>query len=256
VVRHPPFHPAQTLLFCVTGCHPMWRRSVFDHLGLFDESYVAPGDYEFLLRMIAAGCRLVHVPEVLSLFFQNPVGLSAQKGEPETAVLLDHQRRTMPIERLYGVDPSDAQQCARAYVALGNLAMAHEVPWDEHSHTELPFAIACYDRALASDPGCAEAAYNLAVLHAHAGRTALVGQMLAVLPPALLETLTAEMRTGEPQLVDVDVAPAYERLVYTPRARRPVFRRRGPNGDARPARGFVSPRLAPTPNIRAFAKLL
>src|SRR5439155_1145656 len=54
-VVHPPYHPATLLFFCVTGCHPMWRRTVFDKIGLFDPQFTAPGDYEFVLRFVQAG---------------------------------------------------------------------------------------------------------------------------------------------------------------------------------------------------------
>src|SRR6185503_17959875 len=75
-VVHPPYHPATVMMYCVTGCHPMWRRTVFDRIGLFDPTYTAPGDYELLLRFAKAGLRAVRVPQELSLFYQNPEGLS------------------------------------------------------------------------------------------------------------------------------------------------------------------------------------
>lgn len=42
------------------------RRQCYDRLGLFDEKYKCAMDYDLLLRLLTAGCRFVHVPEVLA----------------------------------------------------------------------------------------------------------------------------------------------------------------------------------------------
>jgi glycosyltransferase involved in cell wall biosynthesis len=61
------------LLFKVNfiGPQPMWRRDLHDRYGLFDENFVAAGDYEFWLR-IAPTERFVHVAEILGLYLMSP----------------------------------------------------------------------------------------------------------------------------------------------------------------------------------------
>jgi glycosyltransferase involved in cell wall biosynthesis len=43
----------------------MLRRSVFDEIGLFDESLVSPEDYELMVRFVKAGLNAVHLPKAL-----------------------------------------------------------------------------------------------------------------------------------------------------------------------------------------------
>ncbi len=71
------------LLFdvCYVGPHPVYRRTMHEKYGGFDESMTVAGDYEFWLRLVAAGERFRHVPEVLSLYLQNPRG--NEYGNPE-----------------------------------------------------------------------------------------------------------------------------------------------------------------------------
>jgi glycosyltransferase involved in cell wall biosynthesis len=153
-VVHPSYHPATVMMYCVTGCHPMWRKTVFDKLGLFDPSYTAPGDYEFLFRFVQAGLRAVRVPQPLSLFFQNAEGLSwksAAQTKKEGDRILGKYRSQMPIERLFKVDPSDAGSVSKAWVTLGNLAMQHEMPWLSNFVQDLPYARFCFEQALKAD---------------------------------------------------------------------------------------------------------
>lgn len=61
---------------CYIGQAPMWRRSVHESLGMFDGAMKSAGDYEFWLRMAAAGLRFVHVPEPLCLYLERPDAIS------------------------------------------------------------------------------------------------------------------------------------------------------------------------------------
>jgi glycosyltransferase involved in cell wall biosynthesis len=59
---------------CFMGPQPMWRRSLHDELGYFDERFKSAGDYEFWCRVA-----LVHpmrrVPEILGMYYLNPQGI-------------------------------------------------------------------------------------------------------------------------------------------------------------------------------------
>jgi glycosyltransferase involved in cell wall biosynthesis len=53
------------------GPQPMWRKSLHDKHGYFDESFVVSGDWEFWLR-IAGGTKFLHIPEYLGLYLASP----------------------------------------------------------------------------------------------------------------------------------------------------------------------------------------
>lgn len=70
----PEFDPRLLFDVCYVGPHPVYRRTMHEKYGGFDESMTVAGDYEFWLRLVAAGEQFRHVPEVLSLYLQNPGG--------------------------------------------------------------------------------------------------------------------------------------------------------------------------------------
>jgi glycosyltransferase involved in cell wall biosynthesis len=83
--RHRLFHD------CMPGPQPMWRRELHERFGLFDETFVSAGDYEFWLR-ISAETKFLHVPEVLGLFLQSPQSISnrnAEQGLRESEIARD-----------------------------------------------------------------------------------------------------------------------------------------------------------------------
>ncbi len=58
----------------IQGCYlsnaPMWRASLNEEHGLFDASYHSAGDYEFWLRLAAAGCKFYHINEPLGSYLK------------------------------------------------------------------------------------------------------------------------------------------------------------------------------------------
>lgn len=73
-------------------CAPMWRRSLHDKYGRFNEGYTSAGDHEMWLRAVSLGSAFKMVAEPLCLYYFNPRGLStsveknAKKIEEEREV--------------------------------------------------------------------------------------------------------------------------------------------------------------------------
>jgi hypothetical protein len=59
---------------------PMWRRSLHDELGYFDEDFQSAGDYEFWLRCVAADKVFLKVRDAHVSYYVNPNGLSTRPG--------------------------------------------------------------------------------------------------------------------------------------------------------------------------------
>ena len=72
--RWPEFDPRLLWDVCYIGPQPLYRRELHELYGGFPEEFVVAGDYELWLRVVAAGERFRHVPEVLGLYLQNPGG--------------------------------------------------------------------------------------------------------------------------------------------------------------------------------------
>ena len=69
--RWPEFDPRHLWDVCYVGPQPLYRRELHELYGGYPEEFVVAGDYELWLRVVAAGERFRHVPEVLGLYLQN-----------------------------------------------------------------------------------------------------------------------------------------------------------------------------------------
>jgi glycosyltransferase involved in cell wall biosynthesis len=53
---------------CFIGSMPMWRKSLHTKYGLFDYEMKSAGDYEFWLRIMLAGEKVLHIPRALGAY--------------------------------------------------------------------------------------------------------------------------------------------------------------------------------------------
>ena len=56
--------------------NPMWRKTIHDKNGMFDDKFKSAGDWEMWLRSATNGSVFKKVPEVLGLYYFNPKGIS------------------------------------------------------------------------------------------------------------------------------------------------------------------------------------
>lgn len=71
----PDYLPEIMLSGCHMGPQPMWRKSIHDAIGYFSDEFSSAGDYEFWCR-IAIRYRMLHIPQFLGLYFENPRGFA------------------------------------------------------------------------------------------------------------------------------------------------------------------------------------
>ena len=57
-------------------CMPMWRKSLHDKCGYFEEKYRSASDWEFWLRCAFAGVNMLKLNKKLGLYYFNPKGMS------------------------------------------------------------------------------------------------------------------------------------------------------------------------------------
>ena len=69
----PDYNKEIMLSGCHMGPQPMWRKSLHDKNGFFDENLKSASDYEFWCR-IAVNHSMMHIPEFLGLYYENPQG--------------------------------------------------------------------------------------------------------------------------------------------------------------------------------------
>jgi len=67
-IERPHYSLADMMLHCFVGPMPMWRKSLHDKFGLFDEDYVVAGDWEFWVRCAVRGALVAHVPSVVGSY--------------------------------------------------------------------------------------------------------------------------------------------------------------------------------------------
>ncbi len=69
-------------------CMPLWKRSLHDRFGYFDESYRTASDGDFWLRCAVGGARIEMMNHPVGLYYENPSGRSTN---PETLQEMIHE---------------------------------------------------------------------------------------------------------------------------------------------------------------------
>lgn len=221
-VTYPPYHPALTLFYCLTGCLQFWRISALRELGGFDPTLECVGDWEILHRFARAGMRAVLVPEILALFYQNPEGLTTRDGLGlrEQKNVGEKYRQEIALEHFYRVDPCDPASLAKGWTALGNLAVACPVPWFDRPVYDEVFALQCFEKAAQLNPGSDTAVHNLAIQRERNGLGELPHPLNKKLSPRNLRSEVDQFGNVRYLYRQDEIPAAVEPIVYQPMVNR------------------------------------
>jgi glycosyltransferase involved in cell wall biosynthesis len=74
MAKRPEFSRQRLLFGCCVGSQPMWRKSLHDEFGGFDETLVCAADWDFWLK-IAQKHNFKHIDEFMGLFYRNENGI-------------------------------------------------------------------------------------------------------------------------------------------------------------------------------------
>jgi glycosyltransferase involved in cell wall biosynthesis len=125
------FSIERLMYHCFLGPHPMWRKTIHDRYGYFDESLQVIGDYEFWLR-IAEGCKFKYIKDHLGLYLMSPKSVAHKNPRltlmEEEQVLEKYRDRIKDNEELRAkIRGSFSQRwnnAGRIYVLQGDLNSA------------------------------------------------------------------------------------------------------------------------------------
>lgn len=94
---------------CMISSQPMWRKTLHNLYGLFDESFASAGDWEFWLR-IGRYESFRKINEILGLYYMNPAGVENTHPQSNKEVEL--------IKRKYGIAPSEQRYSQFVYYTV------------------------------------------------------------------------------------------------------------------------------------------
>lgn len=60
-------------------CMPIWKKSLHDKFGLFNEEYMTASDTDMWLRACKGGANMKMVNEIVGIYYENPNGISTNK---------------------------------------------------------------------------------------------------------------------------------------------------------------------------------
>jgi GT2 family glycosyltransferase len=141
-VCYEPYNAEAALFYCFTSCCQFWRVSDLRSLGGFDPSLTAVGDYEALCRMVNNGMRAIHIPQILSAFYQNPAGLSQKSSAANDEFLRVRERfrQSVNLSKIFKIDTAHKDDRRGAHLALAARSYSVCIPWHVVSQPDLEYA--------------------------------------------------------------------------------------------------------------------
>jgi hypothetical protein len=67
-------------------CMPMWRRSIHDRFGFFNEKYLTASDADLWLKAAKGGARMQKIHDTTGIYYHNPKGRSSDPSTLKTMI--------------------------------------------------------------------------------------------------------------------------------------------------------------------------
>ena len=143
---------------CFIGPQPMWRRSLHDEYGYFDDTLVTSGDYEFWLRLSQTN-NFHHIPDFLGLYLRSPNSI-------ETSNLEIQKTENEKILRMYREADASGDMIRRFYSDNDEeLIRIHNQRGEELFNAEkFKSARIIFEQILSKNPNLIEPLNNLGVI--------------------------------------------------------------------------------------------
>jgi tetratricopeptide (TPR) repeat protein len=127
LINYPEFNPILLFHGQITSHAALIRKSVFDEIGLYNDTFKVYGDRDFMLRFSAHGFKAEKVRTVVGLYYKNPNGLEFSEkdlGDLEFKNLLDQFLLPEYFSRLFNRDEIPAKKdLAHMYACAGQLGI-------------------------------------------------------------------------------------------------------------------------------------
>jgi len=61
-------------------CLPVWRKSIHERFGKFDENYFSAADYDMWFKVLKGGGSLQNLEKLIGVYYRNPIGISSSNN--------------------------------------------------------------------------------------------------------------------------------------------------------------------------------
>jgi glycosyltransferase involved in cell wall biosynthesis len=91
----------ENMIKCLPGPLPLWKKTMHNKCGMFDDKYQSAGDWEMWLRSVRMGSKFKKIDAVSGFYFVNPRGKSTSK-EFEKKKFLEEKEIFFKYKDLFG----------------------------------------------------------------------------------------------------------------------------------------------------------
>lgn len=74
----------ENMIKCLPGALPLWKKTMHQKCGMFQEKYKSAGDWEMWLRAVENGSKFKKVDIISGYYYNNPTGLSTNKDSAKS----------------------------------------------------------------------------------------------------------------------------------------------------------------------------